>query len=53
MPLHADMTELLAAAGILGVDVDSAVADEHVRRSAYRRVVLVIASSPSRELKPW
>ncbi|MEU8449030.1 hypothetical protein ACH4NW_30650 [Streptomyces globisporus] len=49
MTLHADMTELLAAAGILGVDVDNAVADEHVRWSAYRRVVLVIASSPSRD----
>ncbi|NED05667.1 hypothetical protein G3I55_28890 [Streptomyces sp. SID6648] len=49
MTLHADMTELLAAGGIHGVDVDNAVADEHVRWSAYRRVVLVIASSPSRD----
>ncbi|MGW6579927.1 hypothetical protein ACWF76_11120 [Streptomyces globisporus] len=49
MTLHADVAELLAAAGILGVDVDDAVADEHVRGSAYRRVVSVIASSPSRD----
>ncbi len=49
MALHADVAELLAAAGVLGVDVDDAVADEHVRWSAYRRVVLVIASSPSRD----
>ncbi|MFE8910729.1 hypothetical protein [Streptomyces globisporus] len=49
MALHADVAELLAAAGVLGVDVDDAVADEHARWSAYRRVVLVIASSPSRD----
>ncbi|MFD4747188.1 hypothetical protein ACFWOS_17260 [Streptomyces rubiginosohelvolus] len=49
MTLHADVAELLAAAGILGVDVDDAVADEHVRGSAYRRIVSVIASSPSRD----
>ncbi|MFG2218708.1 hypothetical protein ACGFN1_28365 [Streptomyces sp. NPDC048685] len=34
---------------ILDVDVDDAVADEHARSSAYRRVVLVTASSRSRE----
>ncbi|MFD5692142.1 hypothetical protein [Streptomyces rubiginosohelvolus] len=49
MTLHGDVAELLAAAGILGVDVDDAVADEHVRWSAYRRIVSVIASSPSRD----
>ncbi|MEV7462650.1 hypothetical protein [Streptomyces rubiginosohelvolus] len=48
MTLHADVAELLAAAGIPGVDVDEAVADEHVRWSAYRHIVSVIASSPSR-----
>ncbi|MFE2936712.1 hypothetical protein [Streptomyces sp. NPDC059278] len=42
------MAELLAGAGILDVDIDVAVVDEHVRSSAYRRVVLVTASSPSR-----
>ncbi|MFB8049446.1 hypothetical protein [Streptomyces rubiginosohelvolus] len=47
MTLRADVAELLAAVGIIGVDVDDAVADEHVRWSAYRRIVSVIASSPS------
>ncbi|WP_406529164.1 hypothetical protein [Streptomyces sp. I8-5] len=49
MTLHSDVAELLAGAGILDVDVDDAVADEHVRSSAYRRVVLVTASSRSRD----
>ncbi|MGW4176291.1 hypothetical protein [Streptomyces rubiginosohelvolus] len=49
MTLRADVAELLAAVGIIGVDVDDAVADEHVRWSAYRRIVSVIASSPSRD----
>ncbi|MGW6060105.1 hypothetical protein [Streptomyces sp. NPDC055189] len=49
MTLHSDVAELLAQAGITDVDVDEAVADEHVRGSAYRRVVSVIASSRSRD----
>jgi hypothetical protein len=49
MTLHSDVAELLAEAGILDVDVDDAVADEHVRSSAYQHVVSVIASSRSRE----
>lgn len=49
MTLHADVTELLAEAGIIDVEVDDAVADEHVRSSAYQRVVSVAASSPGRE----
>ncbi|MFJ6512200.1 hypothetical protein ACIQMO_35240 [Streptomyces sp. NPDC091406] len=49
MTLRSDVAELLAAAGILDVDVDEAVADEHVRSSAYRRVVSAAASSRSRE----
>lgn len=49
MTLHSDVAELLAEAGIVDVDVDDAVADEHVRGSAYRRVVSVIASSRSRD----
>ena len=48
MTLHSDVADLLAGAGIFDVDVDDAVADEHVRSSAYRRVVLVTASSRSR-----
>ncbi|MFI0818129.1 hypothetical protein ACH4TX_16675 [Streptomyces sp. NPDC021098] len=49
MTLHSDVAELLAGAGIVDVDVDDAVADEHVRSSAYQRVVSVIASSRSRD----
>lgn len=49
MTLRSDMSELLAGAAILDVDVDDAVADEHVRSSAYRRVALVTASSRSRD----
>ncbi|MFJ8870228.1 hypothetical protein ACIRD6_31260 [Streptomyces sp. NPDC102473] len=49
MTLYSDVAELLAEAGILDVDVDDAVADEHVRSSAYHRVVLVAASSRSRD----
>ncbi|MFI1226937.1 MULTISPECIES: hypothetical protein [unclassified Streptomyces] len=49
MTLRSDVAELLAGAGILDVDLDDAVADEHVRSSAYRRVVLATASSPSRD----
>ncbi|MGW0737236.1 hypothetical protein [Streptomyces sp. NPDC002851] len=49
MTLHTDVAELLAEAGIVDVDVDEAVADEHVRSSAYQRVVSVIASSRSRD----
>ncbi|MBU3865863.1 hypothetical protein KN815_17835 [Streptomyces sp. 4503] len=48
MTLHSDVAELLAGAGILDVAVDDAVADEHVRSSAYQRVVSVTASSRSR-----
>ncbi|MEV6398052.1 hypothetical protein AB0M39_25315 [Streptomyces sp. NPDC051907] len=49
MTLHSDVAELLAGAGILDVDVDDAVADEHVRSSAYRDVVSATASSRSRD----
>ncbi|MEV5975784.1 hypothetical protein [Streptomyces sp. NPDC052114] len=49
MTLHSDVAELLAEAGILDVDVDEAVADEHVRTSAYLRVVSAAASSQSRD----
>ncbi|MGW7413439.1 hypothetical protein [Streptomyces sp. NPDC054863] len=49
MTLHSDVAELLAGAGIVDVDVDEAVADEHVRSSAYRRVVSATASSRSRD----
>ncbi|WP_371529307.1 hypothetical protein OG302_28090 [Streptomyces sp. NBC_01283] len=49
MTLHSDVAALLAEAGIVDVDVDEAVADEHARTSAYLRVVSVIAASPSRD----
>ncbi|WLQ53095.1 hypothetical protein P8A21_38885 [Streptomyces poriferorum] len=49
MTLHADVAELLAVAGILDVDVDAAVADEHVRSAGYQRVVSATASSRSRD----
>ncbi|WP_431773293.1 hypothetical protein [Streptomyces cucumeris] len=49
MTLRSDVAELLAGAGIVDVDVDDAVADEHIRSSAYQRVVAVTASSRSRD----
>ena len=49
MTLRADLTALLAGAGIADVEVDRAVADEHVRSSAYQRVVAVLASGPHRD----
>ncbi|TGA86697.1 hypothetical protein [Streptomyces sp. MZ04] len=49
MTLHTDVAELLAEAGILDVDVDEALADDHVRTSAYLRVLSVAASSRSRD----
>ncbi|MEU9201249.1 hypothetical protein [Streptomyces sp. NPDC048332] len=49
MTLRADVAELLAVAGILDVDVDAAVADEHVRSAGYQRVVSVTAASRSRD----
>ncbi|WP_447034716.1 hypothetical protein [Streptomyces sp. DSM 118878] len=48
MTLRSDVAALLAGAGIVDVDVDDAVADEHVRSSAYQRVVAVTAASHSR-----
>ncbi len=49
MTLRADLSALLAAAGISDVDIDEAVADEHVRTDAYRRVVAVVAAAPARD----
>ncbi|MFC9477401.1 hypothetical protein [Streptomyces griseus] len=48
MTLRSDVAELLAGAGILDVDIDEAVADEHVRSSAYRRIVSATVSSRNR-----
>ncbi|MFF1696183.1 hypothetical protein ACFVXC_21555 [Streptomyces sp. NPDC058257] len=49
MTWRSDVAELLAEAGIVDVDVDEAVADDHTRLSAYLRVVSVAASSRSRD----
>ncbi len=49
MSLEADVAELLAGAGIGDVDVGAAVADEHLRTAAYRRVVAAVVASGSRE----
>jgi hypothetical protein len=49
MTLRTDLTALLADAGIIDVDVDEAVADEHVRSSAYQRIVSVAAASQGRD----
>jgi hypothetical protein len=49
MTLRADLTALLADAGIIDVDVDEAVADEHLRSAAYQRIISVAAASRSRD----
>jgi hypothetical protein len=49
MTLRTDLTALLATAGITDVDVDEAVADQHVRSSAYQRIVAVVAASERRD----
>jgi hypothetical protein len=47
--LRRDLTALLANAGLVDVDIDEAVADEHVRSAAYRRVVAAAAAGESRD----
>jgi hypothetical protein len=49
MTLRADLTALLADAGIVDVDIDKAVEDEHVRSSAYRKVLAVVAAAQRRD----
>ncbi|MET8685909.1 hypothetical protein ABZV77_16980 [Streptomyces sp. NPDC004732] len=49
MTLRSDVAGLLAEAGIVDVDMDDAMADDHVRLAAYLRVVSVTAASPSRD----
>lgn len=49
MTLRADLTALLADAGIVDVDVDKAVEDEHVRSSAYHKVLVVLAAAQRRD----
>ncbi|WP_055699525.1 MULTISPECIES: hypothetical protein [Streptomyces] len=49
MTLRSDVSALLAEAGIVDVDVDEALADDHARTSAYLRVVSATASSRSRD----
>ncbi len=49
MTWRGEVAELLAGAGVFDVDVEEAVADEHVRSAAYQRFVAVAACAPSRE----
>lgn len=49
MTLRSDLATLLADAGLVDVDVDEAVADEHVRSVAYQRVIAVAAASHDRD----
>lgn len=49
MTLRTDLTALLADDGLVDVDVDEAIADEHVRLSAYQRIISVAAASRSRD----
>ncbi|MCF3125315.1 hypothetical protein IPZ68_37330 [Streptomyces arenae] len=49
MTLRSDVSALLAEAGIVDVDVDEALTDDHARTSAYLRVLSVTASSRSRD----
>lgn len=49
MTLRADLATLIANAGLVDVDVDEAVADEHVRWSAYRKVIAVAAAGQHRD----
>jgi hypothetical protein len=49
LTLRADLTALLADAGIVDVDIDKALADEHVRSSAYRKVIAVAAAARRRD----
>lgn len=49
MTLRTDLTALLADVGIVDVDIDRAIEDEHVRSSAYRKVIAVVASAQRRD----
>ncbi|MFI6344310.1 hypothetical protein [Streptomyces sp. NPDC050560] len=48
MTLRSDLGGLLGGAGIIDIDVDDAVRDEHMRYRAYRRIVTVAAAARSR-----
>ncbi|HEY3684445.1 MAG TPA: hypothetical protein VGL93_15535 [Streptosporangiaceae bacterium] len=48
MTLRADLTALLADAAIADVDIEAALADEHVRSAAYRKVIAVVAAARGR-----
>jgi hypothetical protein len=49
MTLRADLTALLADAYIVDVDIDKAIEDEHVRCSAYLKVLSVVAAAQRRD----
>jgi hypothetical protein len=47
--LRGDLTGLMADFGITDVDIDEAVADEHVRSAMYRRIVAEVAAAERRD----
>lgn len=49
MTLRTDVSALLAEAGIDDVDVDAAVSDEHLRSTAYQRVVATAVEADNRD----
>jgi hypothetical protein len=49
MTLRTDLSALLAEFGIDDVDLDAAVADDHLRSTSYQRVVAATADADSRD----
>lgn len=49
MTLRADLTALLTGAGILDVDIEKAVEDQHVRSNLYRKIIAVASASQRRD----
>lgn len=48
MTLRADLAALIAEAGILEMDIEEALKDEHVRSRLYHKIIAEIAESQSR-----
>jgi hypothetical protein len=49
MTLRADLAALLAGSGILDVDIEEAIEDEHVRTELYLKVIAVATASQHRD----
>ena len=49
MTLRTDLAALLAEAGIVDVDIEAALADQHVRSAAYHKVLAVLAAASHRD----